>query len=162
CSFSDSRREMSSARAVVMTICAAERQQKHGVGAPLAMKILVLEGDGIGPEICAATVACLKDISERRKLGLEFETAEIGFAGLRAPGRTTGRAGSGRARTAGVVTLGPVSPADYPPADKGGINPSAHLRKGLDLYANVRPSRVRAGIPAMAKDMDLVVMRENT
>src|SRR3954447_25504509 len=126
------------------------------------MKILVLEGDAIGPEICAATVACLQDISRARKLGLEFETAEIGFARLKAHRSTISPEVFARAQAADGVILGPVSTADYPPADKGGINPSAFLRKGLDLYANVRPSRVRSGIPAMAKEMDLVVMRENT
>jgi 3-isopropylmalate dehydrogenase len=126
------------------------------------MKILVLEGDGIGPEICAATVACLQDISRTRRLGLEFETAEIGFAGLRAHGSTLSSEVFERARAADGVILGPVSTADYPPVEKGSVNPSAGLRKGLDLYANIRPSRVRPGIPAMAKAMDLVVMRENT
>ncbi len=126
------------------------------------MKILVLEGDGIGPEICAATVACLQDISRARQLGLEFESADIGFAGLKKHGSTLSDAVFERARAADGVILGPVSTAEYPPADKGGINPSAALRKGLDLYANIRPSKVRPGIPAIAKQMDLVVVRENT
>jgi 3-isopropylmalate dehydrogenase len=136
--------------------------RKSDGGSEAAMKILVLEGDAIGPEICAATVACLQDISRARNLGLEFETAEIGFAGLKKHGSTISPAVFERAKAADGVILGPVSTAEYPPVDKGGINPSAFLRKGLDLYANVRPSRVRPGIPAMAKAMDLVVMRENT
>ncbi len=65
-------------------------------------------------------------------------------------------------RQADGVILGPVSTVDYPPRDQGGINPSATIRKGLDLYANIRPSRARAGVPALSPDMDLVVVRENT
>ncbi|MEK9725630.1 MAG: isocitrate/isopropylmalate family dehydrogenase, partial [Rhodospirillaceae bacterium] len=35
-------------------------------------------------------------------------------------------------------------------------------RDGLDLYANIRPSRTRPGVPSVAKQMDLVIVRENT
>jgi isocitrate/isopropylmalate dehydrogenase len=57
------------------------------------------------------------------------------------------------------VILGPISHLDYPPADKGGINVSAAFRVKLDLYANVRPARSRAGL---GRPMDLVIMRECT
>jgi 3-isopropylmalate dehydrogenase len=65
-------------------------------------------------------------------------------------------------RRADGVILGPVSTVDYPPRDEGGVNPSATIRKGLDLYANIRPSRARVGVPALSPRMDLVVVRENT
>jgi 3-isopropylmalate dehydrogenase len=59
--------------------------------------------------------------------------------------------------------LGPVSHNDYPPADKGGINPSGALRKRLDLFANIRPARTRADFPPRCgKPVDLVIVRENT
>ena len=45
------------------------------------------------------------------------------------------------------------------PAEKGGLNPSAIFRVRLDLYANVRPARSRAGL---GRPMDLVIMRECT
>ncbi len=67
-----------------------------------------------------------------------------------------------RARKADLTILGPVDTAHYPPADQGGINPSAALRINLDLYANVRPSKVFEGLPALARNMDLVIVRENT
>jgi 3-isopropylmalate dehydrogenase len=66
------------------------------------------------------------------------------------------------ARAADGILLGPVSHADYPPRERGGLNPSGELRRRLDLYANIRPSRVRVGLPALARVMDLVVVRENT
>jgi 3-isopropylmalate dehydrogenase len=56
-----------------------------------------------------------------------------------------------------------VSHAEYPPRAEGGLNPSGELRIALDLYANVRPSRTRAGIPHWSRTpMDLVIVRENT
>lgn len=126
------------------------------------MDILVLEGDGIGAEICAATLACLERLNRDLRLGLAFPHALIGFAALREHGTTLPEAVVARARTAAGVLLGPVSHADYPPREAGGINPSGELRRQLDLYANERPSKVRPGIPAVAARMDLVVMRENT
>lgn len=57
------------------------------------------------------------------------------------------------------MILGPISHLDYPPAHEGGINVSAAFRVKLDLYANVRPARSRAGL---GRPMDLVIMRECT
>ncbi len=126
------------------------------------MDILVLEGDGIGAEICAATLVCLERLNRELRLGLAFPRAAIGFAALREQGTTLPEAVVERARAAAGVLLGPVSHADYPPREAGGLNPSGELRRRLDLYANERPSKVRAGIPAVATRMDLIVMRENT
>ncbi len=51
----------------------------------------------------------------------------------------------------------------YPPRAEGGLNPSGELRKRLDLFANIRPARSRAGIPPRAGvPLDLVIVRENT
>jgi len=67
------------------------------------------------------------------------------------------------AREVDGIVLGPISHADYPPVADGGINVSAALRVNLDLYANIRPSRSRPGIPGFsAAPIDLVVVRENT
>jgi 3-isopropylmalate dehydrogenase len=126
------------------------------------MRILVLEGDGIGAEIAGATVAALEVLDRALRLGLEFPRAEIGFAALDTTGTTFPDAIEVAARAAAGTLLGPVSHADYPSREAGGLNPSGELRRRLDLYANERPSRTRPGIAAVAKRMDLVVMRENT
>jgi 3-isopropylmalate dehydrogenase len=128
----------------------------------MALSILVLEGDGIGPEIARATVAALTALDEHLRLGLELRSAAIGFAALRSSGSTLPDAVVDAARAATGVLLGPVSHAEYPPREQGGRNPSGELRRRLDLYANERPSRTRPGIASVAKQMDLVVMRENT
>jgi 3-isopropylmalate dehydrogenase len=68
-----------------------------------------------------------------------------------------------QAKRADGVLLGPVSHNDYPPREQGGLNPSGELRKRLDLYANIRPARSRAGFaPRCGKPVDLVIVRENT
>lgn len=126
------------------------------------MDILVLEGDGIGPEVTAAAVSCLEWLNHRRNLGLVLAHRAIGFASLAASGSTLPDEVIEAARQADGVVLGPVSTADYPPREQGGRNPSGELRRQLDLYANIRPSRAIAGLPAVAPKMDLVVVRENT
>ena len=47
------------------------------------MKLLVLPGDGIGPEITEATLAVLDQASKKFKLGLEWDQREIGFGALK-------------------------------------------------------------------------------
>lgn len=125
------------------------------------MRILVLEGDGIGPEIAAATVECLKALDASAKLGLSFDFADIGFAALKKSGTTLPDAVLEKALGADGTILGPVSHADYPPRDKGGLNPSGEIRKRLDLFANVRPSWARPHVPSLAPAIDVTVVREN-
>ena len=127
------------------------------------LDLLVLEGDGIGPEIMAATLAVLRAADARFGLGLTFQTGEVGWPAHRAQGTTFPDAIEARARAAAGVLLGPVSHNDYPPREKGGLNPSGELRKRLDLYANIRPARSRPGFPPRCGvPVDLVVVRENT
>ena len=125
--------------------------------------ILVLEGDGIGPEITAATLSVLKAADRAFVLGLAFEHATIGWAAHRAEGTTFPASVFDKALAADGVLLGPVSTNDYPPPAEGGRNPSGELRKRLDLYANIRPARSRAGFPSRCgAAVDLVIVRENT
>ncbi|MEE8248236.1 MAG: isocitrate/isopropylmalate family dehydrogenase [Alphaproteobacteria bacterium] len=124
-------------------------------------RLLVLDGDGIGPEIVAAGVGALEALDARFGLGLELETAVVGLAGLARDGVTITDEVLDRARAVDGVILGPASVSDYPPPEEGGLNVSAAFRKGLELYANIRPSYTREGVPAMASEMDLVVAREN-
>ncbi len=125
--------------------------------------LLVLAGDGIGPEITAATLRVLAEADRLLELGLAFADAPVGLAALAAHGTTLPAATLQHAREADGVILGPVSHNDYPPAAEGGINPSGELRKHLDLFANIRPARSREGFPPRCgKPLDLVIVRENT
>jgi isocitrate/isopropylmalate dehydrogenase len=126
------------------------------------MKILVLPGDGIGPEITAATLQVLRAADAALACGLAFETRDIGLASLRAEGTTLPKAVLARVREVDGVLLGPVSHLDYPTRQEGGLNPSAELRTRFELFANIRPCRSREGLTLLRKPMDLVIVRENT
>src|SRR5277367_1382598 len=130
---------------------------------PGTTTLLVLPGDGIGPEIVASTIEVLNAADRQFGLGLAFESADIGFASLREASTTISDAVVERAKTAAGVILGPVSHNEYPPVSEGGLNPSGELRRRLDLFANIRPARSRPGLPPRCgRDIDLVIVRENT
>jgi isocitrate/isopropylmalate dehydrogenase len=126
-------------------------------------RLVVMEGDGIGPEISAATLEVLRAADRSFGLGLKFTTASIGLTALRLQGTTFPTAAFEAAQSADGVILGPVSHNDYPGVAEGGLNPSGELRKRLDLFANIRPARTRGGFPPRCgSDVDLVIVRENT
>src|SRR3954463_3347552 len=125
--------------------------------------LAVMPGDGIGPEIMAATLQVLREVDRLVSLGLTFEEVPIGFPALKAHGSTLPDSSFEAGKRADGVILGPVSHNDYPPAAQGGLNPSGELRKRLDLFANIRPARSRGGFPPRCGvPVDLVIARENT
>jgi 3-isopropylmalate dehydrogenase len=127
------------------------------------MKLVVLPGDGIGPEITEATLEALQAADRRFRLGLEFERHAVGLAALKSTGTTCPDGLVEACRRADGILLGPLDQVAYPPKAQGGINVSGELRIRLDLYANIRPSRSRAGLPHWGRTpMDLVIVRENT
>ena len=127
------------------------------------LRLLVLPGDGIGPEISTATSEVVTEAAKLVGVPLDLAYADIGFASLQAHGTTFTEAVFEAARDADGVILGPVSHNEYPPPDKGGLNPSGQLRRRLDLYANIRPARTRPGFASRCGTaFDLVIVRENT
>jgi len=128
-----------------------------------ALKLLILEGDGIGPEITRAAVEVVSAADKQLGLDIGFERAVIGFDALKAEGTTFPPRTLERAKACDGVVLGPVSHNEYPAVAKGGLNPSGELRKHLDLYANIRPAFTRDAVPYPSRvPFDLVIVRENT
>lgn len=126
------------------------------------MKLLILRGDAIGPEIISAALEVLRSADVLFDLNLELEDAPIGLAALEEFGTTMPEGTLEKAFSSSGVILGPQHNVAYPPLELGGRNVSATIRKRLDLYANIRPSRGRPGVPALAPEIDLVIVRENT
>ena len=126
------------------------------------MKILVLPGDGIGPEITKATLGVLDRANAKFKLGLEWRIEDIGLATLKSRGSTLPDDVMEAARQAPAIILGPVDHLQYPSRENGGINPSGELRVKLDLFANIRPAKSRMGVGLTGKPVDLVIFRECT
>lgn len=125
------------------------------------MKIMVLDGDGIGPEIVPAGRLCLEAVSEAFQLGLSFEEDQIGLAGIEKYGHACPDEVVERIRAADGAIFGPHDNVSYPPEHQTYANPSGVIRRSLNLYANMRPSKTRPNVPAHVPEMDLVIAREN-
>lgn len=126
------------------------------------MKIVVLPGDGIGPETMAVTVEVLESVSHRFGLGLQLDHDITGHESLRRHGATVTPDLLAKVKAADGLMLGPTATFDFKDESKGEINPSKFFRKALDLYANIRPARTYEGLANKVGTFDLVVVRENT
>lgn len=126
------------------------------------MKIALLPGDDIGPEISAATRHVLEVADKTLGLDLSFDVHEVGMAAHRRLGTTLPAEAIEACVSADGVILGPGGMSAYPPVDEGGVNIPGTIRKRLDLYANLRPSRHRAGVPLSREGLDVLIVRENT
>jgi len=124
--------------------------------------IVVIEGEGIGPEITAASMAVLVALKAQFGLSLSFEHAEAGLKAYQATGELVPEDVMKRVRAADGLILGPVDSYNYPPEVKRKTSVGGEFRTGLELYANVRPARARKGLARTDQPMDLVIVRENT
>lgn len=117
-------------------------QFKRGV---LILKILIIPGDGIGPEITAATRMAVDAIVAKYQLEIDVQEADCGLARLKRYGTTLRDEDLECAKTVDGVILGPMSIQDYPSPAEGGVHVTATLRSALELYANIRPSYLPPG-----------------
>lgn len=116
--------------------------------------ITLIPGDGIGPEIIAATVR----IIEATGADIEWETHILGAQAQEKYGTTIPESTIESIKRNKVALKGP----QMTPVGKGFTSVNVGLRKALDLYANVRPVKALPNVPCRYPELDLVVMRENT
>jgi isocitrate dehydrogenase (NAD+) len=116
--------------------------------------ITLIPGDGIGPEIVAATVR----IVEATGIDVEWETQILGAQALEKYGSTLPEAAIDSMKRNKVSLKGPI----MTPIGKGFTSVNVGLRKALDLYANVRPIKALPNVECRYPELDLVIMRENT
>jgi len=117
--------------------------------------IVLIPGDGIGPEVTCATCRVLE------AAGLEVQWVELP-AGATAVDHgysdVLPRETLDAIRTHKVALKGPVTT----PVGKGFRSVNVQLRQALDLYAAVRPVRNLPGVPTRFEGVDMVIIRENT
>jgi 3-isopropylmalate dehydrogenase len=131
------------------------------------MKIAVLPGDGIGPEIVAQAVNVLKGL----KLDLDMTEAPIGGAGYEAAGDPLPDATLQLAKDADAVLLGAVGDWKYDKLERH-LRPERGLlriRKELNLFANLRPALLYPELasastlkPEVVSGLDIMIVRELT
>lgn len=101
------------------------------------LRLLVMEGDGIGPEITAATLRVLEAVDRKLGLGLVVETTPVGFTALRQVGTTFPEAALSKAKQADGIIFAPLSHLDHPPAAEGASTLPASCAGGLGLAASI-------------------------
>ena len=134
------------------------------------MKIAVLAGDGIGPEIIAQALKAL-EVLRRDGLKLELKLAPYGGAGYDAHGDPLPAATLQLAREADAVLCGAVGGPQYDalPRDKRPEQGILRIRKELQLFANLRPAMLFAELasasslkPELVAGLDILILRELT
>ena len=116
--------------------------------------IAVIRGDGIGPEIMAATLKVLDAL----ECGLDYEFVEAGMVALEKQGELLPQATLDVIAKHGIALKGPLTT----PIGKGFSSLNVALRKHFDLYANVRPAISFPGTRARYENIDIITVRENT
>jgi isocitrate dehydrogenase (NAD+) len=119
-----------------------------------ARSVVVIPGDGIGPEITRATVGAL----ERLDCGLEFVYAQAGVAAQKECNELLPDATLELISKHGVVLKGPL----MTPVGGGFRSLNVTLRNHFDMYANVRPALSFPGTLSRYDDVDIITVRENT
>jgi isocitrate dehydrogenase (NAD+) len=122
----------------------------------VSQTVVLIPGDGIGPEITRATQRVL----EATGVGLRFEEAVAGHGAFEATGDPLPPDTLAAIRHHGTALKGPLTT----PVGKGFRSVNVRIRKELDLYANVRPIRSRPikDFRARFEGVNLIVVRENT
>ncbi|MCS7178687.1 MAG: isocitrate/isopropylmalate dehydrogenase family protein [Anaerolineae bacterium] len=116
--------------------------------------VVVLPGDGIGPEIVDAT----RTVLAATGVEIEWKPFEVGIAAMEMTGTPLPDEAVEEIRRCGVALKGPITT----PVGSGFASATVALRQRLDLYANLRPVRSIPGVPARYPAVDLVIIRENT
>jgi isocitrate dehydrogenase (NAD+) len=120
----------------------------------LAYKITLIPGDGVGPEITEAT----RRVLEATGVKFEWELAYAGAEVMAKEGTPLPDSVLASIKKNKVALKGPVTT----PIGTGFRSVNVALRKALDLYACVRPCKTYPGVPTPYKDVDIVIVRENT
>jgi len=117
-------------------------------------RVVLLPGDGIGPEVVAAATR----VVEAAGVAVEWTPFVIGLGAFEAHGDALPREAVDAVRECGVALKGPTTT----PIGAGHQSANVRLRKELDLFANVRPVKTVPGLETPYGKTDLVVIRENT
>lgn len=117
-------------------------------------KIALITGDGIGPEISESVIEVLHTINDKLGFKLEIKTLDAGDGALKKTGKALPE-----------LTFETIKRSDAclkAPVGENAADVIIVLRRGLDLYANIRPAKSYPNMPYLRDNIDLVIVRENT
>jgi isocitrate dehydrogenase (NAD+) len=117
-------------------------------------RVTLIPGDGIGPEVTGAAVRVLEAAGVR----VVWDVQQAGAAAFKQSGTPIPDSLVNSLRRTGVALKGPLETE----VGQGYRSINVYLRKTFNLYANLRPTRSFEGVQAPFRNVDLVVVRENT
>ena len=117
-------------------------------------RVTLIPGDGVGPEVIDAARRCV----EATGVQIEWEVVEAGASVMERYGTPLPEHVLESIRKNRVALKGPITT----PVGTGFRSVNVAIRKALDLYACVRPAKLYPGVRSPYRDVDLVVVRENT
>ena len=116
--------------------------------------ITLIPGDGIGPEVAAATKRAVDELGT----GIEWDVHDAGVLAIETHGNPLPPHVVESIKANKVAIKGPVTT----PVGTGFRSINVALRQDLDLFASVRPCRLYEGVPSRHDQVDIIVVRENT
>jgi isocitrate dehydrogenase (NAD+) len=116
--------------------------------------VTLIPGDGIGPEVAAAT----RQVVDALRAGIDWDLQEAGLPAIERHGTPLPPPVLESIRKNRVAIKGPVTT----PVGSGFRSVNVSLRQELDLFASIRPCRLYPGVPSRFDAVDIVVVRENT
>ncbi len=120
----------------------------------MSYKITLIPGDGIGPEVAEAALRCI----EAAGVKISWDTQLAGITAQEKTGDLLPQSTLDSIRKNKVCLKGPITT----PIGKGFRSVNVAIRHALDLYACLRPARSYPGVKSNYKDIDLVIVRENS
>ena len=120
----------------------------------MAHNVVYIPGDGIGPEVAGAARRCL----EATGVKFRWTKCTAGESAIAKHGTPLPEETLKTVRDVGIAIKGPITT----PIGKGFRSVNVALRKQLDLFACLRPCRSIEGVASPFKQVDLVIVRENT
>ncbi|WP_166268335.1 3-isopropylmalate dehydrogenase [Marinobacter caseinilyticus] len=137
----------------------------------MSQSVLLLPGDGIGPEIVAEAEKVLRKVNESFDLGLAFDSALVGGAAIDATGGPLPEETMNKAKRADAILLGAVGGPKWDGLEMA-LRPEKGLlglRSGLELFGNLRPAILYPQLasasslkPEVVSGLDILIVRELT
>jgi len=137
----------------------------------VSRKVLVISGDGIGPEITAETVKVLDVVNQRFELGIEFDEALLGGAALDETGVPMPDETLNKAKDSDAILFAALGGPKWDANDRD-LRPEKGLlqfRSGLGLFGNLRPAILYSQLadasslkPEIVAGLDILIVRELT
>src|SRR6478735_6820196 len=125
------------------------------------LRLGLLEGDGIGPEIVPAAVEVVDAaLDAAGAAAAEWVRLPLGRSAIDTHGSPIPSSTLDALAGTDAWLLGPHDSAAYPEPYKSQLNPSGTIRKHFDLFANIRPAKSFEGAKAVVEGTDLVIARE--